>query len=97
MAERRVTVASRVGLHARPAALFVQAAGKHRAAAPTIAKAGGEPVSARSILSVLALDARGGDEVVLTADGDGADAALDDLVAVLSIDHDATEAVGDGG
>lgn len=97
MAERRVTVASRVGLHARPAALFVQAAGRHRAAAPTIAKPGGEPVSARSILSVLALDARGGDEVVLTADGDGADAALDDLVAVLSVDHDAAEPAVDGG
>lgn len=90
MAERRVVVGSKVGLHARPAALFVQAAGA--AGLPiTIAKAGGEPVNARSILSVLALDARGGDEVVLAAEGDGAEAALDALVELLLVDHDAEE------
>jgi phosphocarrier protein len=90
MAERRVVIGSKVGLHARPASLFVQAA----TAAPvpvTIAKAGGDPVNARSILSVLALDARGGDEVVLTADGEGADEALEALVQLLLIDHDAAE------
>ncbi|MGB8650167.1 MAG: HPr family phosphocarrier protein [Mycobacteriales bacterium] len=91
MTERRVVIGSKVGLHARPAALFVQAA----AAAPVqvmIAKDGGDPVNARSILSVLALDARGGDEVVISADGDGADAALDALVEVLATDHDSAEA-----
>jgi phosphocarrier protein HPr len=90
MAERRVVIGSKVGLHARPASLFVQAA--TTAGVPvTIAKDGGDPVNARSILSVLALDARGGDEVVLSAEGDGADAALDALVAVLETDHDAAE------
>lgn len=91
MSERRVIIGSKVGLHARPASLFVQAA----AAAPvavTIAKDGGPPVAARSILSVLALDARGGDEVVLSAEGAGADEALESLVQLLLIDHDAPEA-----
>jgi phosphocarrier protein HPr len=37
---------------------------------------------------VLALDARGGDEVVLTADGDGANQALDELAALVSRDLD---------
>jgi phosphocarrier protein len=90
MSERRVVIGSKVGLHARPASLFVQAA----AAAPvaiTIAKDGGEAVNARSILSVLALDARGGDEVVLAADGDGADEALEQLVQLLLVDHDSAE------
>jgi phosphocarrier protein len=87
MEERRATVGSRVGLHARPAALFVQAAGRQKVRV-TIAKPGGDPVSARSILSVLALDVHSGDEVVLSADGDGAAAALDELVAVLETDHD---------
>ena len=55
----------------------------------TIAKAsGGDPVDARSILSVLALDARGGDEIVLAADGDGADQALDELAALVARDLD---------
>jgi phosphocarrier protein len=88
MEERRATVGSRVGLHARPASVFVQAAGRQKVRV-SIAKPGGEPVSARSILSVLALDVHGGEEVVLTAEGEGAAAALDELVAVLAADHDA--------
>ena len=87
MPERRVVVGSKVGLHARPAAMFVQAAAKQPVKV-TIAKAGGDPVDARCILSVLALDARGGDEVVLAADGDGADQALDELAALVSRDLD---------
>jgi phosphocarrier protein HPr len=87
MEERRATVGSRVGLHARPASLFVQAAGKQKVRV-TIAKPGGEPVSARSILSVLALDVHAGEDVVLYADGEGAAAALDELAAVLETDHD---------
>ncbi len=87
MAERRVTVGSRVGLHARPASVFVQAAGRQKVRV-TIGKPGGDPVNARSILSVLALDAHQGDEVVLYADGEGADDALAELAAVLEADHD---------
>ena len=88
MPQRTVVVGSKVGLHARPAAMFVKAAAA-QAVPVTIAKAGGDPVDARSILSVLALDARGGDEVVLTADGDGADGALDELAALVARDLDA--------
>jgi len=87
MPERTVKVGSSVGLHARPAAIFVQAA----AAQPvkvTVNKPGGTPVDSRSILSVLALDARGGDEIVLTADGDGAEQALDALAELVSRDLD---------
>lgn len=88
MTERRVVVGSAVGLHARPAALFVQAATKSGIAVK-IAKDGGDPVEARSILAVLSLDVRHGDEVILTADGAGADAALDSLTELLAADLDA--------
>ncbi|WP_236791313.1 HPr family phosphocarrier protein [Amycolatopsis sp. GM8] len=87
MLERRVIVGSKVGLHARPAALFVKAA----AAAPvpvTIGVGDGEPVDARSLLSVMGLGARGGDEVVLRADGPEAEAALAELATVIAADHD---------
>jgi phosphocarrier protein HPr len=57
----------------------------------TIAKVGGDPVDARSILSVLALDARGGEEVMLAADGDGAEQALDELAALVARDLDSEE------
>jgi phosphocarrier protein HPr len=83
MAERRVNVENEVGLHARPAALFVQAATKVPMTV-LVAKSGEEPVNAKSILSVIGLDVRQGDEIVITAEGDDADAALDDLVAVVT-------------
>ena len=87
MPERTVKVGSSVGLHARPATIFTQAASKLPVKV-TIAKAGGNPVDARSVLFVLGLDVRGGDEVVLAADGDGAEAALDELEALLQRDLD---------
>jgi len=88
--QRTVTIASSVGLHARPAALFVQAA-TATGLPVQINKVGEDPVDARSILGVMALGAKFGEEVVLTADGDGADAALDGLVELLSRDLDAQE------
>jgi phosphocarrier protein len=88
MARRQVIVGSSVGLHARPAALFVQAVAK--APVPVfIAKPGGDPVDARSILSVIGLDARGGDTIILSAEGTGADSVLDNLAAIVATDHDA--------
>jgi phosphocarrier protein HPr len=83
MAQRRVTVQAPEGLHARPAALFVRAATK-AAAAVTIAKDGTDPVNARSILAVLSLDVRSGEEVVLASEGEGSAEALDTLAALLS-------------
>ena len=83
MAERRVVVAPGVGLHARPAALFVKAAGA-TGLAVTIAKAGTPAADARSILSVLSLDVRGGEEVVLTVEGVDAESALDELSSILT-------------
>ncbi|MEU6739025.1 HPr family phosphocarrier protein [Streptosporangium sandarakinum] len=83
MTQRQVTVEAEVGLHARPAATFVQTAAK----APldiTIAKGSGKPVNAKSILSVLSLDVRKGDIVVISAEGDGADEILDRLAEIAS-------------
>lgn len=75
MAELTVTVPAGVGLHARPAAMFVQAAAKAPADV-TVGRPGGQHVNARSILAVLSLDVGGGEQIVLRADGDGADEAL---------------------
>ena len=88
MATRQVSIASSVGLHARPASLFVQAV--TASGLPVkIAKEGGSPVDAKSILMVMALGAKCGETVTLTAEGEGADAALDSLVELLSRDLDA--------
>jgi phosphocarrier protein len=90
MPSRTVTVGSKVGLHARPASLFAQAAAG--AGMPvTIARPGGEPVNAASVLSVLSLGVEHGEAVEIGAEGDGADAVLDSLETLLNTDHDAPE------
>jgi phosphocarrier protein len=79
MPEIRVKIASPVGLHARPASLFVKAAAKHPGPV-SIGRPGAEPVDARSMLSVLGLAIGHGEEVVLN----GAQEALDELATLLS-------------
>jgi phosphocarrier protein len=88
MPERTVTVASRVGLHARPAAVFVKKASEISLPV-TLAKKGGQPVNARSMLAIMSLDVRNGDEVLLSAEpADGAEEALDQLAELLETDLD---------
>lgn len=92
MPERSVIIASKVGLHARPAAIFVKAASEQPASV-TIVKAGSgaDPVAASSILGVMTLGAEFGEEVILSSDGDGAEESLDALAALLAKDLDAEE------
>ncbi|MER5852613.1 HPr family phosphocarrier protein [Streptomyces sp. NPDC002012] len=89
MHQRTVAVGSRSGLHARPASLLVQAATRQPVKV-TIGRDGQSAVDARSLLSVLALAAQHGDSVVLAAEGDGAEAAVEELAALLARDLDAT-------
>lgn len=87
MPTKTVTVASSVGLHARPASLFAQAAAK--AGVPvTLTSAAGKSVNAASILGVLSLGVGHGEEVSLSAEGEGAEAALESLAELLGTDLD---------
>ena len=80
---RTVVVAAGDGLHARPAAIFVRLA-TQQAAPVTVRRPGGEPVPATSVLGVLSLRVRAGDEVTLEADGPDAAAAVDALAGYLT-------------
>ncbi|MFB2586423.1 HPr family phosphocarrier protein [Herbiconiux liukaitaii] len=88
MTERTATIASRVGLHARPASIFIEAV-KRQSMKVTISKDGSTPMDASSILSIMSLGAANGDTVTLAADGPEADAALAELVGILETDLDA--------
>jgi phosphotransferase system HPr (HPr) family protein len=66
-----------VDLHARPAADFVRTAMGF--AADVHVSAGERDANAKSLLSVLALGAKGGTELRLIAAGEDAEAALDAL------------------
>ncbi|MEV5830395.1 HPr family phosphocarrier protein [Spirillospora sp. NPDC052242] len=88
MPERTVVLGSAQGLHARPAKIFVEEAA--RQPVPVFVRTGERgPVPAGGLLGVLSLGAGPGAEVVLSADGEGADAVLDELAALLARDLDA--------
>ncbi len=82
LTEGRAVVASSVGLHARPAAAFVQEACKYRSSV-TIELLG-RTADAKSIIQVLTLGAKKGQEVLIRADGEDETTAVDSLVALLS-------------
>ncbi|MFK4759372.1 HPr family phosphocarrier protein [Microbacterium sp. ZW T5_45] len=88
MTERQAIVASASGLHARPAKLFV-AAVQEKGIPVTISVDGGAELNAGSILALMGLGAGKGSVVTLRSDAEGAEAALDELVALLETDLDA--------
>ena len=98
MPSRTVIVGSTSGLHARPAALFVAAAGAQPLPV-TIRTGERPPVPAKSMLSVLSLGAKFGTEVILEAEGDGAEAALDTLADLLArnLDEEPAEPAASSG
>lgn len=79
--ERSVVVAHEAGLHARPAAELVKLAKTFQCQVELVA--GGQVVNARSILDVLRLGVRQGEELVLRADGEDAEAALQSLARMI--------------
>jgi phosphocarrier protein HPr len=86
MSQRQVSIGSKVGLHARPAAIFAKAAAA--ASVPVQIAKDGAPVNARSMLNLLTLGAENGDVVTLYAEGDGAESVLDELAALLARELD---------
>ncbi|MBR8744664.1 HPr family phosphocarrier protein [Nocardiopsis sp. MG754419] len=87
MPERTVVIGSQLGLHARPATLFVQAV--NETGLPVmISREGHKAVDARSVLAVMAMGAGHGETITLTCDEAGADQALDGLVEMLGKELD---------
>lgn len=81
MPSQTVKLENETGLHARPARVFAKAAKEHDGDVK-VAK-DGEPVNAKSTLSVLTLDCHQGDEITIHVEGDGADDALARLVSLV--------------
>jgi len=75
------TIKDELGLHARPAGLFVKEAVKNPCKV-TLSK-GAKNADAKKIFSVMGLGVKCGDTVCITCDGDGEDAAADALLALL--------------
>jgi len=96
--ERIVAVVPEAGLHARPASKFVQTANRFDSEITVGRADGDDAVGANSMLAVTGLNIEHGEEVRITADGEDAAAALDELEALLTTPlEDAEGDEGDGG
>jgi len=82
MPQRDVKILNKLGIHARPAAEIVKAAGKFKSSI-TIIRDDLE-VNAKSIMGVMMLAAESGATVTLRATGDDAEAALETIAAVIA-------------
>jgi phosphocarrier protein HPr len=79
--ERSVKIVNEAGIHARPAAEIVKTAARFRSEI-TILKDGLD-VNAKSIMGVMMLAAECGSTVLLKADGDDAQAAVEAIAQVV--------------
>lgn len=84
MAEATIPVKHKVGLHARPASLFVQTAAKFSSKIKVKnLTTNGNFVDAKSIIMVLTLGVMRDHEVLIQTDGTDADAALEALKLLI--------------
>jgi phosphocarrier protein len=84
--KKKLIVKNKQGLHARPAALFVQVANKFDCRI-TI-KRDEEEVNGKSIMGILMLGAEKGSEITIEADGEDAQAAMDELEKLIVNEED---------
>jgi len=89
MPSQIVEVASSVGLHARPASIFVKSVVK-TGLQIKIGKPGNASLNAASLLSVLALGIKCGEkvEIVVPDDAPDAELVLDELVKIITTNFD---------
>ena len=83
--EKEITIKSAQGLHARPAALFVQIANKYNSNV-SISKSG-EKVNGKSIMGILTLGAENGATVLVEVEGEDAESLLKELEGLLTKDN----------
>lgn len=78
-----VKLLNKVGLHARPAAMFVQTANKFKSDIKVEKKGEEREVDAKSILGILSLAAEFNDVIIIKANGKDAEEALKKLVELV--------------
>ncbi|HOW42206.1 MAG TPA: HPr family phosphocarrier protein [Candidatus Omnitrophota bacterium] len=86
LATRTVTVKNKQGLHARPAALFVQVANKFDSKITVMHDA--ERVNGKSIMGILMLGAEQGSEIIIEAEGKDAELAVVELERIVTQEED---------
>jgi len=78
-----VTIENRLGLHARPAMLFVETASKFDSGIEVCRVDSAEPVDGKSIMQMMMLAATQGTDIKITATGGDAEQAIAQLVELV--------------
>jgi len=81
MKKRKVTIKNKIGLHARPAALFVQTCSKYKS--DVYIEKDGNRVNAKSIMGIMALGVAQGEEVNIIVDGYDEKKAIEDIIDLI--------------
>ncbi len=82
MISKEIIISNKNGLHARPAALFVKAAGKFKS--DVLVSKDGFEVNGKSIMGVMTLAAETGSMIRITADGADEKEALETLEKLVT-------------
>jgi phosphocarrier protein HPr len=82
LVKKKITVKNNQGLHARPAALFVQVANRFDSRV-TVSR-DNEEVDGKSIMGILMLGAEKGSVIVIQADGSDAQQAIAELEKIIT-------------
>ncbi|NBR71344.1 MAG: HPr family phosphocarrier protein [Verrucomicrobia bacterium] len=78
---KEVSIQNRLGLHARPAAMFVREANRH--ACEIFVEKDGETINGKSIMGLMMLAAGMGSKISLRATGPGAETAIQSLLELI--------------
>jgi phosphocarrier protein len=81
MVEHTITVSNRAGIHARPAALIVQAAKDFKST--IYLEKGHDRINGKSIIGVLTLGAAYGTLIKIIAEGDDAEQAIETMTRLF--------------
>lgn len=81
MFEKKVTIVSDSGMHARPAAMFVKLA-NHFSCEIFVSKEG-QTINAKSIMGLMMLALSYGDKITIKADGEQEEQAVNELVDLI--------------
>jgi phosphocarrier protein HPr len=79
--KKEVLIQNKLGLHARPAAMFVRIANKHKA--DIWVEKEGEQVNGKSIMGLMMLAAGQGTRLLISAEGADAEVAIQELEQLI--------------
>ncbi len=80
--EKEVTIVNRLGMHARPAAMFVRIASRYRA--DVWVEKDGEQINGKSIMGLMMLAAGQGSKLMIRCEGPDADRAVQELEQLIA-------------